>query len=223
MKHFDKGHGVSAGSAAGIGLALGAAALGAYLAARQRPDEGGHGDDAPGRTARRNFGKYDVVGRTVTIAKPKAELFAFWRDFSNLPAVMENVEAIRPTSGGKDQAVWTIKAPGGRTVDIETEIVREIDNELIAWKSVEGSDIDTHGRVRFVDAPGDRGTRVTLVIAYDAPGGAVGKAIAKAFMREPETQARHDLKRFKMLMETGEIATSARRKDQVRSAKQENN
>jgi uncharacterized membrane protein len=197
-------------AAAGVGLALGAAAIGAYVQTRKAKDRAP--DDAPGFTARRGFGKYEVAGRTVTIRRPRHELFAFWRDFQNLARVMENVERIRPT-GADGRAVWTIKAPAGESLDVETEIAREIANELIAWRSVEGSQIDTEGRVAFEDAPGERGTRVRLIVAYDAPAGKVGKALAKLLMREPAMQARRDLVRFKMLMETGEIATSARRSD----------
>ena len=123
---------------------------------------------------------------------------------------------------GSGRSTWHIKAPAGRTVSVRTEIESEEDGKLIAWRSVEGSDIETEGRVTFEDAPGERGTRVRLTIAYKPPAGVLGKAVAKAFLREPAIQARHDLKRFKMLMETGEIATSARRRDQTRAAQQEN-
>jgi len=217
MTSHDKGGPGSFTSVAGIGLALGAAALGAYLSTRKPRDW--NGDDGPGFTQRRSFGHYDVTGRTVTIRKPREELYAFWRNFQNLPQVMENLESVRP-SGTEGRSIWTIKAPGGRTVDVETEIAREVENELIAWRSVEGSEIETEGRVTFEDAPGDRGTRVGLIIAYHPPGGEVGRLLAKTFLREPAVQARHDLKRLKMLMETGEIATSARRRDQTRAAKQ---
>ena len=209
------------GAAAGLGLALGAAALGAFLGTRGSGKRDWSGDDAPGFTARRSFGKYDVVGRTVTIRKPRAELFAFWRDFANLAGFMENLERIEVKDAARGRAVWTIKAPAGRTVDVETQIVREVENELIAWRSVEGSDIDTEGRVTFSDAPGERGTRVSLLIAYDPPAGELGRAVAKLFLREPAIQARHDLKRFKMLMEAGEIATSASRRENTRAAKQQ--
>ncbi|MBY0345179.1 MAG: hypothetical protein K2Q29_15115, partial [Sphingomonadales bacterium] len=77
-------------------------------------------------------------------------------------------------------------------------------------RSTEDSDIDTEGRVTFEDAPGERGTRVSLIIAYKPKGGILGDTVAKLMRRSPELQGRHDLKRFKMLMETGEIATSAR-------------
>ena len=86
-----------------------------------------------------------------------------------------------------------------------------------------GLNLVTEGRVTFKDAPGERGTRVGLIIAYQPPGGELGRVLAKLFLREPEIQARHDLKRFKMLMETGEIATSATRRDQTREAKYQEN
>ena len=203
-------------SVAGLGLAVGAVALGAAMGQRK----GRSPDDAPDHAARHPAGDLDLVGRTVTIRKDRAELFAYWREFENLAGFMENLE--RVTRKGDDgHAVWTIKAPAGRTVDVETRIVEEVANELIAWQSVEGSDIVTEGRVTFEDAPGERGTRVGLTIAYKPPAGELGRAIARLFLREPAVQARHDLKRLKMLMETGEIATSARRRDQTRAARQQ--
>ncbi|MGB7418699.1 MAG: SRPBCC family protein [Erythrobacter sp.] len=208
-----------AGSVAAAGVALGAAAFGVFLSRRHK----GGKDDAPKFTRRSNYGDHTLVGRSVTIRKPAFELYQHWRDFENLPEFMENVERITKEGGPKDRAVWNIKAPGGSTVELRTEITDEVENERIAWRSIEGSDIETTGEVTFADAPGDRGTRVTLIIEYKAPGGALGRAIAKAFLREPEVQARHDLKRFKMLMETGEIATSARRKSETRDAKQQEN
>jgi len=207
------------GAAVGLGL-VGAAAIGGILATRRK--RRGNSDDAPGRTARRglaSFGKYEVVGRSVTIARPRQELFAFWRDFQNLPDFMENVLAVRPGADGR--SIWTVRGPAGTDVDIETRIAREEPGRLIAWRSVEGSEIDTEGRVEFEDAPGERGTRVTAIIAYDPPAGTLGRTVAKLFMREPEVQARHDLRRFKMLMEAGEIATSARTADATRHARME--
>jgi len=206
-------------AALSVGLALGGIALGSILKAKMH--KGRASDDAPGFTARRGFGDYHVVGRTVTIRKPREELFAFWRDFTNLPAFMENLEKIEMDDAASGTATWHIKAPAGRTVAVKTRIAREQAGELIAWRSVDDSDIDTEGRVTFEDAPGERGTRVGLIVAYKPPAGELGKMFARMFQREPEIQARHDLKRFKMLMEAGEIATSARTADQTRAAKQE--
>ncbi|WP_338240511.1 SRPBCC family protein [Aurantiacibacter hainanensis] len=204
------------GSLVGLGLALGGLAFGTFLAQRRK----GGSDDAPIYTRKSPPGEHAVLGRTVTIRKPRAELYSFWRDFQNLPKFMENVETIRSQG---DRSTWVIKAPGGSTVDVETRVSDERENERIAWQSTENSDIRTSGRVEFTDAPGERGTRVSLIMSYDPPGGAAGRALAKLFMREPEVQARHDLKRFKALMETGEITTSARRRDETREAKQQEN
>ncbi|WP_240530275.1 SRPBCC family protein [Novosphingobium sp. PC22D] len=193
-----------------------AAAGGAFLASRKSARD--TTDDAPGSAARRGFRGNDLVGKSVTIGRPRQELFDYWIDFENLCSFMENVISVRK-AGDQGGAVWTIMAPGGRTVDVKTEMVAERPGELIGWRSTPDSEIRTEGRVTFEDAPGERGTRVSLTMTYDPPGGDLGKAVAKLFLREPEIQARHDLKRFKMLMETGEVTTSARRKSETRAAK----
>lgn len=204
---------------AGLAVTLGAVGAGAFMAARAKATPPSP-DDAPDYTGRNRNGGLDVSGRTVTTAKPRQELYQFWRDFNNLPKIMENLlEVRRLAEPGRSN--WRIRAPAGMTVDVVTEVTEDREGEVIAWKSVEGSDIETEGRVTFADAPGERGTRVTLVIRYKPPAGAMGKIFAKAFLREPAIQARHDLKRFKMLMETGEIATSARTKAETRKAKLE--
>lgn len=166
-------------------------------------------DSAPLRSRWSGLRGRSIVGRTVTINKPRAELYAFWRDFRNLPRFMENIESVRQSGDGR--TIWSIAAPAGRTVEIETEIVAERENELIAWRSLPGSHVATEGQVRFSDAPAGRGTRVEAVISYRPPAGDLGRLIAKLFQREPEIQGRRELKRLKMLMETGEVATSANR------------
>ena len=102
--------------------------------------------------------------------------------------------------------------PAGVDVRVDTEVVSDTPGAEIAWRSIESSQIDTEGKVSFRDAPGNRGTEVEAIIAYDPPAGELGRWIAKIFQAEPALQGRRDLKRFKMLMETGEIATSANRK-----------
>jgi uncharacterized membrane protein len=201
-----------------IGAGLIAVPVAARLAtSARRRGEVDH-DSAPGHTARRSFGEYRVVGRTVTIARPRAELFAFWRDFANLARFMDNLERVEPAAGEPGHHTWHIRAPLGKVYAVDTRIAREVDGELIAWRSTEASEIDTEGRVTFEDAPGDRGTRVGLIVAYKPKGGVIGEAIATLTRKSPELQARHDLKRFKMLMETGEIATAERRREAVSGA-----
>ena len=154
----------------------------------------------------------DVTGKTVTINRPRQEIYDFWRDFSNLPQVMDNVVSIEKLDDRRSR--WTVKAPGGGTVSWTSQVTEDQPGELIAWTSEEDADVPNSGRVEFRDAPGDRGTWVTATIVYDPPAGIIGKVIAKMFQREPHIQARRDLRRLKQLMETGEIATAARTKAQ---------
>ncbi len=176
---------------------------------RQRRRVAHYPDSAPRRDRRAAPDGARVVGHAVTINRPRQEIYAFWRDFTNLPKFMSNVE--RVVQGEPGRAVWTIAAPGGFSVDLDTETTEERDGELIAWRTVPGSDVEAEGRVSFRDAPSGRGTVVDAEIAYRPPGGEIGRWIAKLFQREPGVQGRRELKRFKMLMETGEIATSDNR------------
>jgi uncharacterized membrane protein len=202
---------VRAGAKLPLAALGGLAVAGLVLALKSRSGQERGSDSAPARTARRQrFGEFAVAGKTVTISRPsREELFRFWRDFSNLPAFMENLQSVEDLGGGRSR--WKIQAPYG-TVTIESEIAQEQENELIAWRSRDGSDIDTEGRVTFRDAPGGRGTHVELIIAYKPPLGRTGQTVAKLLQREPSIQARRDLRRFKSLMETGEIATSRNRR-----------
>lgn len=158
-----------------------------------------------------------LVGRTVTINRPRAELYAYWRDFTQLPTFMENVESVEMLDATRSR--WVVKAPAGTTVEWVAKITEERDGELIAWVSEEGADVPNSGRIDFRDAQGDRGTIVTATILYDPPAVVIGKVIAKMFQREPAIQARRDLRRFKQLMETGEIATGARNRAQLEEGK----
>ncbi|AOR80674.1 SRPBCC family protein (plasmid) [Novosphingobium resinovorum] len=153
-----------------------------------------------------------LIGRTVTINRPRAELYAYWRDFARLPTFMDNVERVDVLSPTRSH--WVVKAPGGRTVEWDALVTEEKEGELIAWASTEDADVPNSGRIEFRNA-GDRGTIVTATIVYDPPAGVVGRLIAKMFQREPAIQARRDLRRFKQLMETGEVATSSRTRAQL--------
>jgi uncharacterized membrane protein len=141
------------------------------------------------------------------INKPKDEIYRAWRDFTSFPGFMENVESVEDLGGGRSK--WTIKAPLGSSVELVTRITEDRPGEVIAWKSEPDSQIETEGRVELFDVAPERGTGVRLTLRYDPPGGLPGRAIAKVLQREPNVQARRDLRRFKMLIETGEIATNA--------------
>jgi uncharacterized membrane protein len=167
-------------------------------------------DDEQGRDlAAEQIGTVEssVVGRSVTINRPLAEVFAYWRDFGNLASFMENVVRVDPIDAKRSH--WVVKAPAGKTVEWDAVVTDEQTNAYIVWHSSEGADVANGGRIDFRDA-GARGTVVSALISYDPPAGVIGKIIAKIFQREPAIQARRDLRRFKQLMETGEIATAAR-------------
>jgi uncharacterized membrane protein len=147
-----------------------------------------------------------IIGRTVTINRPRAELYAFWRDLENLPKFMENVQSVVSQSATRSH--WVVLASAGRTAEWDAEITDEIPDERISWCSVEPANVRNSGSVTFRDSPTGRGTVVTVRLAYEAPGGAVGKAVATLLRRSPALQVRQDLRRFKQLMETGEISTA---------------
>jgi uncharacterized membrane protein len=159
-----------------------------------------------------------LIGRTVTINRPRSELYGYWRDFSNLASFMDNVISVEMLDDKRSH--WVVKAPGGKTVEWDSLITEEHEGETIAWTSADGADVPNSGRIEFRDAQGGRGTVVTATIVYDPPAGVVGQLIAKMFQREPAIQARRDLRRFKQLMETGEIATSSRTAKQLAEEKE---
>jgi len=198
-------------------LALGAGALIAtvgaalFVAKRSKADEQDHAvvSDAPPWTLRDKpkGDKGALIGRSVTINRPRQEVYARWRDFARFPEFMDNVRSIEKIDD--KQSRWTIEAPAGKTVELITELTHDVPGERIAWRSVEGSEITTAGEAMFSDAAPGRGTVVQLVMTYAPPAGAVGKLVAKLFQREPAIQARRDLRRFKQLLETGEVTVNA--------------
>jgi uncharacterized membrane protein len=168
---------------------------------------GGHRDDAPVTASKQAHPARTLIAEVATINKPRDELYRFWRDQTNLVQVMENIVSIDKVDDTRWR--WTVKAPAGSKVSWESIITKDVPGEEITWHSAEGADVVNSGRIEFKDA-GPRGTVVRATIAWDPPGGTIGKLVAKLFQREPHIQARRDLRRFKQLMETGEIATGAR-------------
>ena len=147
------------------------------------------------------------VEKTVTIQnKSPEELYTFWHNFENLPTFMKNLQSVRIVS--ETRSHWAAKSPLGNSIEWDAEILIDRPNELISWASVPGGDIDNSGSVRFTPGYPGRGTEVKLVLEYSPPGGAITDAIAKVFNESPKQQIVEDLRHFKMLMETGEIATT---------------
>jgi uncharacterized membrane protein len=146
------------------------------------------------------------VRRSITVGRPREEVYSFWHDFQNLPRFMKHLESVTMTGNGRSH--WKAKAPAGSSVEWDAEITADQPNELIAWHSLGNSDVSNSGMVRFTQAPGGRGTEVHVDLRYDPPGGAIGALFAKMFGEEPGGQIADDLRRFKQVMEIGEVMVS---------------
>jgi uncharacterized membrane protein len=145
------------------------------------------------------------VKKAITVRKPPDEVYGFWRRFENFPTFMAHVEAVECGDDGRSH--WQVKAPTG-TVEWDAEITQDESGELIAWRSLPGSSIANAGTVRFKQAPADQGTEVEVELRYEPPAGTLGATVAKLMGEEPATQLADDLRRFKQVIETGEVVRS---------------
>jgi uncharacterized membrane protein len=158
------------------------------------------------------------VQKTFTIDRPADELYNYWHNFENLPRFMKHLRSV--TTKGQ-YSHWVAQGPMGVPIEWDAELLDEKRGEYLVWRSLPGSAVSNRGSVEFRRATNGSGTEVTVALTYRNPGGKVGAAFAKLFGREPEQQVREDLRRFKALMETGEIPTvvgqpSGRRSTAVR-------
>jgi uncharacterized membrane protein len=144
-----------------------------------------------------------LVDTSITIAKPHDELYRFWRNLENLPKFMPHLVSVKEL--GEKRSHWIAKAPGG-TVEWDAEIIHDDGNGLIGWRTLEGSDVVSAGSVRFKPTGHDE-TAVRVHLQYEPPAGKVGATIAWLLGHEPSQTIREDLRRFKALMETGEVPT----------------
>lgn len=181
--------GAAACAVAGVGLADLLAAIRLTRAA-----------DAPGTPG------VTRLTTAVTVNQPPEEVYRHWRDLSQLPQFMHHLEAVQPA--GDDRWHWVARAPAGTTVEWDAEIVQDRPGEVLAWRSVGNGAVTHNGSVRFSPAPGDRGTEVTVQMEYAPPGGRAGAAVATLFGERPEQQIRDDLRRFKQVVETGDVVRS---------------
>ena len=164
-----------------------------------------HREDVTSRAATVNARKSIKIEREVTIDRPREQLFAFWRDFENLPRFMDHLVSVRVDS--RTRSHWAARAPAGRTVEWDAEIVNEVPNQIIAWKSIRDADVANAGAVNFSDAPDGRGTIVRVRMDYEPPAGPLGAMLSHFLEEEPDRQIGEDLIKLKQLMEKGVIAT----------------
>lgn len=145
------------------------------------------------------YGRGVRVEESVTINASPERIYAFWRNFANLPRFMNNLEEVEVRDSTRSR--WVAKGPAGTSVEWEAEVINEIPNELIGWRSLEGSQVDNAGSVHFTPAPG--GTEVRVILRYDPPAGKVGANVSRILGEDPAVQVQEDLRRLKQLLETG--------------------
>jgi uncharacterized membrane protein len=172
--------------------------------------------DVTGLAATVNARKAVKVEHLVIIRAPRHQLYAFWHNFENLPRFMAHLVSVRVKSPTRSH--WVAKGPAGTTVEWDAELVNDIPDTLIAWKSVPPMDVPNAGSVHFTDAPAARGTMVRVVLDYEPPIGKFAAVLARMFGADPAREVREDLLRFKKLMEGGTLVGSARRGPQSRYA-----
>ncbi|HEY1233607.1 MAG TPA: SRPBCC family protein [Candidatus Binatia bacterium] len=146
------------------------------------------------------------VRKSIQINCSPDAVYKFWRDFQNLPKFMSNLESVETLSDKRSH--WCVIGPAGKRLEWDAEITDEQESRLIAWRSLEGAQIENCGFVRFETAPGGRGTHVKVQLQYSPPGGIFGARVAQLFGREPRQQIHEDLHHLKQIMETGEIITT---------------
>ncbi|MFO7276717.1 MAG: SRPBCC family protein [Pseudomonadota bacterium] len=146
------------------------------------------------------------IERSIVVNRPPEECYRFWRDLENLPRFMRHLESVQILDERRSH--WVARAPGGRTVEWDSILTVDRPGQLLAWRSVEGADVANAGSVRFEPGTGGRGTLIRVRMQYDPPGGVLGAMAARLFGEEPELQVREDLRRFKQMLEAGEIPTT---------------
>jgi uncharacterized membrane protein len=144
--------------------------------------------------------------RSVIVNASADQLYAFWRRLENLPVLFDNVMSVRPLDDTRSH--WSLRVPGGMTLEWDAEMTIDRQGEMIGWRSLGRADLDNAGYVRFERATGGRGTVVRVALQYNPPAGKLGAAVATLFGEKPATQIEEALRKFKQVMETGEIATT---------------
>ncbi|OBH88258.1 SRPBCC family protein [Mycobacterium sp. E2733] len=177
-------------------LLTGIAGLDVYTALRTVNGGGRHVNRARHRTLR----------AAVTVRRTPEEVYRFWRDLENLPSFMHHLKSV--TTGADGQSHWVANAPAGQSVQWDAQITEDDTNRRIAWQSLPGSVIENGGSVEFTPTATGDGTEVRVRIGYHIPGGLFGKATASLFGESPEQQVNDDLRRFKQILETGQVLLS---------------
>jgi uncharacterized membrane protein len=195
--------GASRRSRVGAWLAMASAPL-LYRGIRGRWPDVLHGYTEPDSTKSALSGNRGVhVRESIRLEVPLADVYRFWRRLENLPRFMTHLDRVSEASDGTSH--WVASGPAGLAVEWDAEIINEVENKVLAWRSLPGSDVVTAGAVNFDAARGGRSTQVSVHLQYAPPAGKAGALLASLFGREPSQTVREDLRHFKQLIEAGEI------------------
>ena len=164
--------------------------------------------DRVSRVASVHRGEGHKVERSVLVNRPAHEVYQFWRNFENLPRFMDHLESV--TVIDETRSHWVAKAPAGTRIEWDAAIHNEIEDRLIAWRSLPGSDINNSGSLHFTEVEPGR-TEVRVVLSSEPPAGKLGATVAKLLGEEPSKQVEDDLRRFKQVMEASELSGNSRR------------
>jgi uncharacterized membrane protein len=155
-------------------------------------------------------GQATKIRRAIEINRPPRELYRFWRSLDNLPVIMSHLESVQVISDRLSH--WVVKTvSGGPTVEWDAEIINDVPNERIGWRSLNDADVDHAGSVQFEPSRDGQRTLLTVTLQYAPPAGKVGAAIAKLLGEDPDRLIAQDLQRFKESMEAGVYSGAIRR------------
>ncbi|PWF55172.1 SRPBCC family protein [Massilia glaciei] len=146
------------------------------------------------------------VQQAVPVNRSPDECYRFWRNFEAFPTFMRHLESV--VVQDERRSHWCARGPAGSSYEWDAEITQDVSGEVLGWQSLPGGDVDNAGTVRFTAAPGGRGTIVQVNLDYMPPAGPAGTLVARLFGEEPSQRVKDDLRRFKQLIETGEIAST---------------
>jgi uncharacterized membrane protein len=161
----------------------------------------------PGANATIPYQQGVRVDRSITVNANREDVYAFWRNLDNLPRFMKYVRSVKVMDATNSH--WIVDGPAGQKLEWDAEIINEIPNELLAWRSLPGASINNTGSVRFEHAAAGRGTRISISLQYDPPAGQLAVMFAKIFGKDADSEIDTDLHRFKNIIEAGEIPTSS--------------
>jgi uncharacterized membrane protein len=144
-----------------------------------------------------------VTRETITINRPREQIYSFWRNVSNLSKVMSHVERIDLLDSKRSH--WVVALPFGKSIEFDSQVTEDRPNERIAWRADEHADLRNSGWVEFREAPGGRGTDVIVQLSYEPPGGEIGRMAARAWPNSPGALLKNDLRQLKQKIESGEL------------------